>query len=205
MLESIFEFYTSASWHPYLMLLIVWVFWPGLFFLVGWVGESRVIPLGRGQSRMFFPGDLMLGVCLVDLIGMNANCPVIWEWPKAWWWPLICAAFALLVLYLVRTRFDAVYYPLRAANSPTKWTHDLVGWCFFPFILAYLGVPQLLALLLNPLSIVFTGAYWVIIALAIVFDVGCIVYDSKHDALFGGMDELMEFRHPQDWKPIWKK
>ena len=52
-------------------LVIGWVIWPGSFFLVALIGESRVPSLWKNQSKAFFPGDLTLPVMWIAMLRLN--------------------------------------------------------------------------------------------------------------------------------------
>ena len=205
-MNAIFEFYNSADWHPIILLLGFWLFWPGTFFLVGYIGESRIIPIGRGQSVTFFPGDLSLGVVATAFIGIAANVQLPWDWPKGELWLIICLAIAAIIVTLMRLRFDAPNYPPRAAKSPTKWVHDLIGYGFFPFFYLWLGLPQMLYALSDHSSFRANWACWLVIFLAIFFFIGCIIADfALNHSISAVGDDALAMRHPSDWRPIWRK
>ena len=203
-MNAIFEFYNSASWHPLIILLAFWLFWPGLFFLVGYIGESRIIPIGRGQSIMFFPGDFALGVGATAFIGLAANTTLPWEGVKSWQYLLACLLLAVLIVVAMRLQFDAPNYPPRAANSPTKWAHDLIGYGFFPFVGLWLGLPQVVYVVTDPSSLTTNWKCWLAIFLAVCLFIICIVLDFaiNHSVSAVG-PEALELRHPSNWQPIW--
>lgn len=193
------SFYGESFENRFILLVIFWLIWPGLMFLVGFILESRLVPIGDSQSKMFFPGDLSLGVMLVAIIGMYTktgvdDVPLIHE-PH--WWLALVIIVGLSALWLRNN--EAPNYPGFAFRSPTKITHDIMGYFIIPFVLLGFGIPQLIMLKFGVFEAVRMN--WFALALAIVFFLFCgamdllTFYDRKDIAT----------RHPDDWQPIWRK
>ena len=97
----------------------------------------------------------------------------------------------LFVFSFVR-KGDIANYPERSGNSPTKLTHDIVGYFIIPTVLTGLGLPKLPNLFAD-------WQNWLVFIGAIVFYIICVAYDAKK----GFTPEDVIPRHPPDWQPIW--
>lgn len=119
----------------------------------GWLFESRVVPLWRGQSLSFFPGELILCITMgAILFGMGeVTLSSLGSEPVAdflnWWQSngaLIAIVFSAVLLWLMRKIYDAPVYnmtPGATADSATKLAHDICGYLWYPFVICTLGVP----------------------------------------------------------------
>ena len=192
--------YCSTPSHALLTLFVLWLVWPGLMFLVGVLFESRLIPIGRGQSWAFFPGDFSLGVMTTALLLMYANTGTdILLVGSAYWWIPVIVVLGVIAIFWHRN--DVSFYSPRAGRSPTKVLHNLVGYFCFPVILVGLGVPQVVH--------IFTGGgissktlyCWVVFVAALAFYLVCVL----HDVISPPSAKDINRRHPDDWRPIWKK
>lgn len=195
-IDTLTEFYAAASYNPFVMTLVFWLFWPGLMFAVGWIGESRLVPIGASQSIAFWPGDFALGVMVVALIGVHSHVEAdSWGYSTYWW--TIVVAVMLIVAWRLRAG-DVINYPPRAGVSPTKITHDVVGYFLIPTTLVGLGVPQLFAL--PRAGIKETRYCWLMFVAGVVFYLACVAMD----AVCSYSDADIAARHPADWAPIWQ-
>lgn len=193
------DFYLANTINPVLMILIYWLFWPGLMFLVAAVFESRKVHLGKGQSRMFFPGDFMLGIIIVMIIGMHAKNPVGYiaiHLPFYW---MAGAIFHGLIAFAIRT-LDIARYPPGSRNSPTKLIHDFCGYFFCAWLIAGLGLPQL-SWCIKTSSFTSCATEWIIFIIAAAFFIAMTIWDITHPAT--RRDLLL--MHPDKYHPIWKK
>ena len=190
--------------------------WPGTMFLVGIIFESRLLPLGKPQSRAFIPGDFTLAPAMLAFLRMyEATGVLILAGKKAWWWGV--AGVMLLIAFFLR-RGDCRNYKecfsdeqdeakrerqwRRLIWSPTKVWHDLCGYFLIPTLLVGLGVPQLLAALKIPGVFAVTWTYWIPAAICLAFYIACVRWDGKRpepDAM------TMLARHTPDWAPIWTR
>ena len=198
-ISNLVDFYSASLANKIGMVLIFWLFWPGLMYIVGAIGESRLVPIIKHQSKAFMPGDFSLGVMAVAFLGLHIDTCVDPNWwgymPSVW---AIVFAIMWLVAYFVR-RGDVAYYPYRAGVSPTKITHDVIGYWLIPSLLICLGVPELI----NEITAGNLLAYWpnwLVFLLAMAFYVACVIYDTKQDYT----PEDTRARHPEDWQPIWR-
>lgn len=200
MFIDINNFCGAEKWHPVLLLLIIWAIYPGTMFLAAWIGESRRLPLGKGQSKMFFPGDLLLGVGIVLLTKIDAVVLMTWSERTQ-------SAFGMVVsfatfLFAVRERvLERDAYDPRSIKSPTKFVHDLMGFFLAPWILLMQGLPALWNLFTVQGALAQTWQYWLGFLAATAGFILCMYYDAKHPAT----EEEIYLRHPYDWRPIWAR
>ena len=193
------DFYSASLANRICLVLFFWIFWPGLMYIVGAIGESRLVPVCKHQSNAFMPGDFSLGVMAVALLGLHAgtcNDP-------SWWgyhllvWALVFSIIGLVALFVRES--DVVNYPYRSGISPTKITHDIIGYWMIPSTLICLGIPALI----HEISTGSLPTYWpnwLVFVLALAFYIACVIYDAKR----GYTPEETLIRHPEDWQPIWK-
>lgn len=174
-------------------LVIGWAIWPGSFFLLALIGESRMPPLWKNQSKAFFPGDLTLPVIWIAMFRLNKDTPVS---PSAFVTLFIIEAVIFWVVTKIAVE-DRKNYPSKSANSPTKIYHDLVGYYVFPLSVAPLCVSYAANLIENH-AWPSRSLLWVVVPL--ISYISCVMYDIHK----GFTTEDIEARHPSDWKPIWK-
>ncbi|MBR3256289.1 hypothetical protein IKG10_01305 [Candidatus Saccharibacteria bacterium] len=191
MFSSISELITS--------LVIGWAIWPGSFFLVALIGESRVPSLWKNQSKAFFPGDLTLPVMWIAMLRLNFGENMLIG-PLTSIISLIALFVIELVIFYVMTKVateDRKNYPDRSANSPTKIYRDLIGYYIFPMSIAPHCIFYVASHVENRVWPSWS-LLWVIVPL--VFYVLCVIYDMRK----GFTAEDLETRHPSDWKPVWE-
>ncbi len=92
---------------------------------------------------------------------------------------------------------DRKNYPSRAANSPTKIYHDVMGFILFPLLMTPQCVFYVISHIENNVGITWS-LLWVFIPLALY--ISCVVYDMHK----GFTAQDIKARHPEDWKPIWQ-
>ena len=179
-------------------LIIAWLIWPGLMFVVALIGESRVLPLWKKQSKAFIPGDLALSIIVL-------NCYAFWHseyalvpedfWYKVTfatpWVPVIIGVGVLCVGTFLHLN-DCKNYPSRAANSPTKWVHDIAGYYTLLFLIIWFVPATWFANDFNMYG------FANVILLVFYFIMTTI------DILSGFNNEVIYSRHPYDWQPLWK-
>ena len=201
------DFYAAAPQNKFLMVGLVWLLWPGLMFLVGVIGESRLVPVWKHQPKAFNPGELLIGVALVALLGMHAERVDSYYYSPAYWLYEVMV-FVWLYCFVIRKKVQQ-NYPARSAVSPTKITHDVVGYILIPTALCSLGLPKLFAwpslghielpklLVRSPLCS--SKENWTVFFVAMAGYIICVIADIKK----GYTEEDIQARHPSDWKPIW--
>ena len=180
-------------------LVIGWAIWPGSFFLVALICESRIPPLWKHQSKAFFPGDLTLPVMWVAMFRLSLNRHLLIG-PLASIVSLVALFIIEAGIFCVVTKVvakDRSNYPERSANSPTKIYHDLVGYYVFPMSIAPFFVFYVTSHIENRVGVSWS-ILWVILPL--VFYILCVIYDMRK----GASAEDIGARHPSDWKPIWE-
>lgn len=200
-LESLSAFYREAVINRFLMTIVAWIIWPGLMFFVGVVFESREVPLWKHQSKAFFPGDLSLSIMLVALIGMYAKTGVrgVAMVDSLYWWLIVIITMAI-VAWILRKNDVANYPTRRAVCSPTKMTHDVMGYFIIPMLLAGLGMPQLVEMIIGDGVLDVTKNCWLAFTFAVAFFLTCVAVDFVNQP-----DTVdMNARHPSDWRPIWR-
>lgn len=193
-----------------LALFITFCFWPGLMFLVGWIGESRLIPMGEKQSKAFFPGDFAFGIMFVCLAIFYAKASeiepdIVAETLETPGWVGFSAVVAFILFFFLR-RKDRFAYPKRAFNSPTKICHDVVGFLLIPFMLIWMEYPALS---------LFARSMWFkrtpdlsnirtpieLIVLAWLLYIFCLWKDATDARLA----EKARYMHTAYWRPLWQK
>lgn len=192
-IKKLVTIYSSGISGKFAILFVWWLLWPGLMFVVGLIGESRLVPIGKSQSKAFWPGDFAFGVAFVALVGLHAKPSASWGYSPLFWVPL---ALAMFFVFLFVRKGDIANYPKRSGNSPTKLTHDIVGYFIIPTVLLGLGLPKLLSR--HPFT---DWQNWLVFLGAIAFYIFCVAYDAKK----GFTPECVIARHPPDWRPIWRR
>ena len=180
-------------------LVIGWAIWPGSFFLVALIGESRVSSLWKNQSKAFFPGDLTLPVMWIVMLRLNFGENMLIG-PLTLIISLIALIIVEFVIFYVMDRVateDQKNYPDRSEDSPTKIYHDLIGYYIFPMSIAPHCIFYVASLVENRVWPSWS-LLWVVVPL--IFYVLCVMYDMRK----GFTTEDLEARHPSDWKPVWE-
>ena len=193
MVGTLINFYIAAPINKFLMVGLFWLIWPGLMFLVGLVGESRLVPVWKHQSKVFIPGEFFLGTALVAELGMWKVRMSIWSDDLGMW--VIIISMVTLILFPALRNRDVVNYPPRAIKSPTKITHDIVGYILIPIAMIGLGVPYIPLIFMRD-----NWANWVVFLASMVGYSVCVAIDCKN----GFTPEDTQARHPSDWRPIWE-
>lgn len=116
-----------------------------MVYLTGWIFEQRTVPLVKGQSLSFFPGEAILILAMALIV---YNIGIIQ--PHGWliWWqghaPVMALVVSSLLLWVMRKIYDAPTYNVTSGatgNSATKLAHDICGYLWCPFITINMGVP----------------------------------------------------------------
>jgi hypothetical protein len=191
----------------FIYLLIYFLIMPGLMFILGLIGESRIIPLFKHQSKAFFPGEIALVVAVTSM-------SVYWDTdlvPKAgtMWWLLFSRSatingklsfvievvkwIIIITIYLYLEKRDHKAYRFqRSINGPAKRWHDCYGFLVIPAAMIKLGIPVIIPTEINIYSII----TWASLAFYGIM----LVWDYYKPAT----EEDKYIRHPDDWKPIWE-
>ena len=193
------DFYLSAPWHPIILVICFWLLWPGAMFFVAAVFESRPVYLGKGQSRMFFPGDFLLGTSVVMLLGMYTKETVGWHevyLPSYW---IVTGIFHFVLACILHIPDAGRYKEAGSRRSPTKLTHDFFGYFLCPWLMASRGIPQLVWLIMSRGS-VSCWIEWIVVFIPFSGFMVFTVYDIKH----APTDEERLLMHPATYAPCWK-
>lgn len=183
-------------------LLLCWLITPGMMYVIGLIGESRLVPwTPKTQFLSFFPGDFFLGTMLTALLMVVKRLPDEQRFYNATWWHILmlAAAITVAVVITVGEYNDPNGYGHRAVLSPTKLYHNILLYGGYGYIIVatlfavmnwLLGTWSwstvgLVALCLLP------GAVWV----------GLLVFEQRVS------DEVkrdrIRYSHVNDWEPIW--
>ena len=216
------DIYSAGPVNKYLLVLLLWLFfWPGGMFLIGLIGEKRLVPIWKHQARAFLPGDMMFGIIVVAFGGFfsaiaTRTGTIMLEKSANSVWSLLPAFVVALVVYFILHNKEKDDYKVRALHSPTKIAHDIVGYILIPQVLiSFLTIaidvtrryyrfakeimPEVAVKNLIALWKV-SWPYWAVIIAAIAVYIGCFIYDIRHPAT----PEDIAARHPEDWQPIWR-
>ena len=200
LLKSLVGFVSESPFNSVWTAVVLWSFWPGAMLLAGPIFESRIVPIGKHQSKAFMPGDLTLSIMFVSLLNIHERT----YQDKNWWGysPILyTGVFAIMALVaLILRANDVANYPnKRSAMSPTKIMHDVVGYYFIPAVLAALGLPQLIDCIICG-DIAQNLTSWLVFGTALFLYTACVIYDAIRPATA----EDIKLRHPPNWKPIWR-
>lgn len=190
---------THPTLGPLVLLLIYWGIWPGLMFAVAGIFESRPVYLGKGQSRMFWPGDFMLGLVFVMVIGLHAKNPIAWSFCHSAWYYLLTALVHAIIAWFGRIP-DGKRYPVGSRNSPTKIAHDFCGYFLSAWLLTSFGIPQIVWSI-KTTSFSKCAFEWTVIAVAAVFFLAMTAWDITHPPT----SEERLLMHPDKYYPCWRK
>ena len=145
------------------------------------------------------PGDLMLGVAFSMIIGLRAQDPVPWDFCYQVWYFVATAIGCAIIAVAVRIP-DGMRYPKGSRNSPTKITHDFCGYFVSQWVLASLGIPQLVWAIMDA-GFAKCTFEWIMIASATVFFLVMLTWDILNPPT----KEERLLMHPDKYQPCWKK
>ena len=199
MLKAIIRFAGESNFHLFILVLIYYAFWPGLMFINGFVFESRLVPVGKVQSKAFIPGDFSLGLAAVAFISMYVKNPCFdWVYDVRYW---IGSAVVCLILASIWRYVDISHCPKEIWFTPTKLTHDICGYFMCMWILASLGIPQLIWAIKEGFNFGKCSTEWIVFVICAAFYISMGIIDLTHAP---SLEDVYK-RHPAVYKPIWKK
>ena len=164
---------------------------PYAMYAVAYLFESRVpgrdVPIWRGQSKAFVPGDLALALAFAAAM---TNKPVKPVTPRSHAIGLVIGVLALIVVR--RVTYKPGDYTIEAWRSPSKLYHDVVicvlfGWLGFTRMTPFYRTPQSEQTALKVLGL-----------LAMSVWVSGVVWDELHDEVPNPR------QHPTIYRPIWQ-
>ena len=176
----------------FLIFLLFLCIWPGSMFLVGIIGESRIVPIDSHQSQAFWPGDFAFPVMAFVLYQDHVRG---FEFPLWGWLLLIILTLAWLPIGIMLWKADNTWYKPRARYSPTKIWHNFGGFIAVPVAIVPYAITVVAEAIRGNYEISWLGL--TIFILAWVYYAVLVGTDKlKHEG-----DE--DIRHPADWQPIW--
>lgn len=195
-----FSYLTNHSW--WLTVLLCLAITPGMMFVVGIVGESRLLPIDPWHQYLsFLPGDLFLSWAVANMLVLAQNLPHEKHWYNSVWWHGIVLTVALGVAVMM-TRMElladpsAPYaFPARALRSPTKVFHNFLLYGGY----GYLSVATFVALVAGKQfnTMLLCAIAPIVLWLACLFGER---YSSDQTR-----QQRIENAHVESWKPIWEK
>lgn len=179
-------------------LLICWLLTPGLMFLIGLVGESRVLPWKPTQQFLsFFPGDFFLGDMTAGLLVLARRLPAEKQWYNSGWFHLSVLLITLAVaIVMTWSELTSGACPRRAIFSPTKLYHNILLYGGYGYVI----VSTLLALLFSAET---RGVALVVCLLPGLVWVALLVDDER--ARESLKQQRLRHAHIPDWRPIWRR
>ena len=176
-----------------LFIIIFWICWYGSMFLIGYFLESRVVPLGKHQSRSYFPGNMVLPIMMVGIYREYERTDLTFPgWVLT---PIFTIAVAIIcfVIASLWLKKDHQRYSPRALASPTKRWYDTVAY----FICFPLIVEGALPLVIGVVSggFVPTTRGFALFLYSIAF----IAVMFSLDDLYPANASDLNARHPENW------
>lgn len=168
---------------------------PYAMYLVAYVFESRTpgwgpgkVPVWRGQSRAFLPGDF----------GLAWTVAVCWQFRddvtsshfrSPWFWLGSFAGAVVLFVVVRRRMYTPEDYTANQWASPTKRWHDFVMYVGFTTVAAGICIPVLLSTSWPMRMMALSG---------LILWVAGVVYDICND------ETPNQYQHPDSYQPIWR-
>jgi hypothetical protein len=188
---------------------------PGTMFVLGLVGESRLLPwTADKQFLSFFPGDIFLGMAVAGMLVLAQRLPSGSYWYSSRTWHLLVLIGALVVAFLItRGEYnDPNGYGHRAVLSPTKLYHNGVLYGLYGYVIVVV-----LAALVGGLLVNWSWeSFGLLVAclLPMLLWASCLVLEQndafleKYAATNGQTAQDVKTRrvenaHVNDWEPIW--
>lgn len=157
----------------WITLIICVIFTPVGHLLVGFLFESRLVPITPNKQFLsFFPGDLFLAVSMAGLLTLASDLPAEKYWYNDPSWHLLLLAFvAATAAAATYSEWKSMVYPTRAILSPTKLYHNGVLYVVY----GYAIVATLAALIAGS-----QWSWWLLAALipGLIWS-GLVVHDSS--------------------------
>lgn len=169
---------------------------PGMMFVIGVIGESRILPVTPDKQFVsFVPGDLFLSMAAALLLWRASSLPAESRWYNSTTWHVIVLMAAIVVaIVMTWMEWKSGVYSTRAIFSPTKLYHNGILYGGYGYVI----VTTLVALIFGAgdrwwLSALLPGLIWVYL----------LAVDNT------GLPKVKESRaahaHDPNWKPIWSR
>lgn len=164
------------------------------------MGESRLLPLGKNQFRLFFPGSIYLAVATAMLLSLAGGLPHDAHWYNSFWWHFVLQLGALTVAVLMTYReYRDKVYPRRAMWSPTKIVNNAL-YAFY----GYVAVAVFTAVLFGSDWNFWFGVKQTFAWFFVYLWVRLLV---RHSRLSKADPEAYQCKiaaaHTADWQPVW--
>lgn len=182
-------------WLPWpIVLMIGWLITPGMMFVLGWILESRTLPIIE-NSRAFLPGDFFLGLILASSAVILRNSRIRRDsFVLSKRWLIFASVLTAVAVFLVgKLVLDRGNYTIGQILSPTKLWHDIIVYMGYGPIIATMAIP---ALLPSPGESLLTRCLRIGMIAGIIIFGSCLVLDSASS---------LEYRrlHIEWWSPFW--
>ncbi len=191
----------SITSHSFIVVLIIcWAITPSMMIIIGFFGESRIIPMSpRDQFLSFFPGDLILGGGVACLIAAAHGLPNGHRWYSSPILHLVVSSISMVAAYyLTKAEWKTGAYPKRAILSPTKIYHNF----FLYGVYGYLAGVTLLADVAGlGWHEIFVGRW---LTFAVVLIGTWLIIVVTEGMIFGteGMARKARHAHVSNWMPF---
>lgn len=185
-------------------VLICWLITPGLMYVIGYVGESRLLPWTHDRQFLsFMPGDFFLGLMVAGLLVLSRHLPSERHVYNAWWFHLLVLIVTLVVAVVItRGEYrDPNGYGQRAVLSPTKLYHNIVLYGGYGYLIIVTLVAVLYWLVANlswpvlgiVLLCLFPGFIWA----------GFLVIEQRVSVETS--QQRVREAHINNWSPLWSR
>lgn len=184
-------------------LLICWALTPGMMFVIGLVGESRLIPWTPSyQFLSFLPGDFFLGGMAAGLLVLSRQLPAERHlYNNGWFHLVLLLGAAAVAVIITRGEYnDPNGYGHRAVLSPTKLYHNLLLYGGYGYIIVATLV-ALVAWAVMQHEMAFTGLLVLCLLPGLIW-VGLLVVEQKVPE--NVKRDRVHNAHVNDWSPIWQ-
>lgn len=177
-------------------LIICLVITPFGHIIVGYIGESRLIPVTPDKQFLaFMPGDLFLGVMAAMMLSLAHGLPSEQRWYNSISWHVAVLVVALVTATVMTyMEWKGGVYPSRAIFSPSKLYHNGVLYVAYGYVI----VTTIVAVL--------AGSGWsssFLLALLPGLVWACLV---PLDSTIGAKPALKAAHaHVADWHPLWNR
>lgn len=172
-----------------IVTLTAWFVSPAMMYVVGIIGESRILPIWKNQFRGFMPGDFLLGLSVGWLAASTTTITDVQTVFRFAGVLLALVMFTIAVVKLNR-QYETRLYTDDSIDSPVKLYHDY-------------GVIPIVFYALSSLLYVNIAGHanlaWLFCAVPIAIWAGLNVYDGKQGRYYKA-----HCAHIDIWSPIWR-
>lgn len=192
----------------------MWSFWqlmfywlllslvPYFMYVIAYIWESRTpgygkgkVPVWKGQSRAFLPGDF--GLALFLAIGLDLyTLGDVFQWMTSYVYIVLAGPVFATIVFTVgrKVLYNPNDYTPEAWRSPSKLWHDGVMFILVAALAAVFALPGYFSHF-NVSNVVLIGFG---LSGLILWVLG-LAYDAWKKQVPN------QYQHPSTWKPIWKK